>query len=82
MPDPCLTHVQTTDTRRLPVLRLDKVGEGLGLLDAVMAVVTMVVILGSDVLHLVDAAAFWAPLYRSLTRHLPGIINISSAPSN
>lgn len=55
----------------LPVFRLDVVGEGLGLLVAVVVVVAMVVILRSDILHLVDAAAFWASLHRSLARHLP-----------
>ena len=47
------------------VLGLDKVGKGLGLLPSVVVVVVIVavaVILGSDVLHLVNAAALGAPL--------------------
>lgn len=51
----------------LVVLRLDEVGEGLGLL---VAVVVVVVILGADVDHLVDAAALGASLNGALTGHL------------
>jgi hypothetical protein len=54
----------------LPVLGLDVVGEGLGLLVAVVVVVVAVVVLGSDVLHLVDAAALGASLDGALTGHL------------
>lgn len=56
----------------LPVLGLDVVGEGLGLLVAVVVVVAVAVVLGSDVLHLVDAAALGASLHRSLAGHLHG----------
>lgn len=54
---------------RLPVLGLDVVGKGLGLLVTVV-VVTVVVVLGTNVLHLVDAAALGAPLNRALAGHL------------
>ena len=57
----------------LPVLRLDKVGEGLGLLVAVtVAVIVAVavgVLLGANVLHLIDAAALGASLDGALTGH-------------
>lgn len=47
----------------LVVLGLDKVGEVLGLLVAVVVVtVAVVVVLGADVLHLVDTAALGAAL--------------------
>lgn len=53
----------------LAVLGLDKVGKGLGLLVAVV-VVAVVVVLRSDVLHLVDAAALGASLNGALAVHL------------
>lgn len=43
------------------VLGLDEVGKGLGLLD-LGRVVVVVVVLGADVVHLVDAAALGASL--------------------
>lgn len=52
----------------LAVLGLDKVGKGLGLLVAVV-VVAVVVVLRSDVLHLVDAAALGASLNGALAVH-------------
>lgn len=50
--------------RRLPVLRLDKVAEVLGLLVSVVVVTVVIVsvIRRADVLHLVDAAALGATL--------------------
>lgn len=50
------------------VLGLDEVGKGLGLgnLLGVVAVSVVVVVLGSNVLHLVDAAALGASLHRAL----------------
>lgn len=41
---------------------LDEVREGLGLLVAVVVVAVVVVVLGTDVLHLVDATALGAAL--------------------
>ena len=52
-----------------PVFRLNVVGKGLGLLVAVV-VMTVVVVFGSNVVHLVDAAALGASLDWSLTGHL------------
>lgn len=46
---------------RVAVLGLDVIGEGLGLLVAVV-VVAVVVVRGTDVVHLVDAAALGAAL--------------------
>lgn len=56
----------------LPVLGLDKVGEGLGLLEAVVVVIVVVVVgvLGADVVHLVDVAALGAALDGALAGHL------------
>ena len=54
----------------LVVLGLDEVGEGLGLLVAVVVVVSVAVVLGTDVLHLVDTTALGAALDRALTGHL------------
>lgn len=47
------------------VLGLDEVGESLGLLD-LLGVVVVAVVLGTDVLHLVDAAALGASLNGAL----------------
>lgn len=58
-----------TTATGLPVLGLDEVGEGLGLLEAVVVAVG-VVVLRADVLHLVNAAALGAPLDRALAGHL------------
>jgi len=56
---------------RSPVRGLDVVGKRLGLLVPVMVVaMSVVVVLGSDVLHLVDAAALGAALDGAGTRHL------------
>ncbi len=56
---------------RVSVLGLDVVGKRLGLLVAVMViVVTVVVVLGPDILHLVDAAALGASLEGALARKL------------
>lgn len=56
----------------LPVLGLDVVGKGLGLLEAVVVVVVVVsvVVLGTDVVHLVDVAALGAALDGALAGHL------------
>lgn len=54
----------------LAVLRLDEVGKGLGLLVTVVVVVSVAVVLGTDVLHLVDTTAFGAALDWALTGHL------------
>lgn len=55
----------------LVVLRLDKVGKGLRLLiTMVVAMVTMTIVLGSDVLHFVNATALGASLNGSFTGHL------------
>lgn len=74
-------HIQSVLKRRisrdLPVFRLDKVGEGLGFLETMMVVVAVVIVLGSDIFHLVDTAAFGASLHRSLTRHLPKTMEVS-----
>jgi hypothetical protein len=51
------------------VLGLDVIGEGLGLLK-LRRVVVVVVILGTDVVHLVDAAALGASLDRALAGKL------------
>lgn len=50
------------------VLGLDEVGKGLGLLDllGVVSVAVVVVVLGTNVLHLVDAAALGASLQGTL----------------
>jgi hypothetical protein len=51
------------------VLGLDEVGEGLGLLNllgVVAVAVVVAVVLGSNVLHLVDATALGASLQRTL----------------
>lgn len=53
----------------LPVLGLDIVGKGLGLLVSVV-VVTMAIVRRSDVLHLINATALGASLDRSRARHL------------
>lgn len=53
----------------LPVLGLDVVGKGLGLDEAVVVVVG-VVVLGPNVLHLVDITALGAALNRALAGHL------------
>lgn len=53
----------------LPVLGLNIVGKGLGLLVAVV-VVAVAIVRRSDVLHLVNATALWASLDRSCARHL------------
>ena len=54
------------------VLGLDVVGEGLGLLKGrvVVVVVMVVVVLGTNVLHLVDAAALGATLDGAVAGHL------------
>lgn len=52
------------------VLGLDVVGKGLGLLDTVVVVVMVVVVLGADVLHLVDGAALGAALNGALAGDL------------
>lgn len=57
---------------RLPVSGLDIVGKCLGFLITVVIVVAVAIICGSDILHLVNAAALWASLNRSFTRHLMG----------
>lgn len=58
---------------RLVVLGLDEVGEVLGLLVAVVVVaVAVVVVLGTDVLHLVDAAALGAALDGAVAGDLDG----------
>lgn len=54
----------------LPVLGLDIVDPSLGLLPAVVVVVAVVVVLGTDVVHLVDAAALGAPLHGAVAGHL------------
>lgn len=54
----------------LPVFGLDEIGKRLRLLVSVVIVVAMAVVGRSDVLHLVDAAAFGATLDRSLAGHL------------
>jgi hypothetical protein len=51
------------------VFGLDVVGEGLGLLE-LLVVVVMVVILGTDVVHLVDGAALGAALNGAVLGHL------------
>jgi len=53
------------------VLRLDVVGKGLGLLEGrvVVVVVMVVVVLGANVLHLVDAAALGATLDGAVAGH-------------
>ena len=67
---PKVTKHRGSERPHLPVLRLDVVGEGLGLLETVVVVVAVVVILGTNILHLVDAAALGASLDWSLTGHL------------
>ena len=58
----------------LVVLGLDIVGHGLGLLEAVVVVVVAVaVVLGADVVHLVDGAALGAALDGALAAHLEGV---------
>lgn len=52
------------------VLGLDEVSEGLGLLDLLVTVVVVVVVLGTDVVHLVDAAALGASLDRAVLGEL------------
>lgn len=60
-------------TPRLVVLGLDEVGEVLGLLVAVVVMaVAVVVVLGADVLHLVDAAALGAALDGAVAGDLDG----------
>lgn len=54
----------------LPVLGLDIVGKGLGLLVAVVVVVAVAIVGRSDVLHLINATALGASLNRSRARHL------------
>lgn len=56
----------------LPVIGLDKVAHVLGLLVSVVVVTVVVVVisLGTDVLHLVDVAAFGASLDRAVTGNL------------
>jgi len=56
----------------LVVFWLHEVGESLGLLVSVMVVAVVVVVLRSDVFHLVDTAAFWASLDGALAGHLEG----------
>lgn len=58
-----LAHAKRIHPSRLPVLRLHVVGERLGLLvSVVVVVVTVAIVLGSDVLHLIDATTLRAPL--------------------
>lgn len=59
---------------RLVVVGLDEVGEVLGLLVAVVvvAVAVAVVVLGADVLHLVDVAALGAALNGAVAGDLDG----------
>lgn len=54
------------------VFGLDEIGKGLRLLPSVvvMVVVVVTIILGSDVLHLVGAAALGAPLDGTVTGDL------------
>lgn len=59
------THVIPLSSADLPVVGLDEVGEVLGLLESVVVVTVVVVVavvLGTEVLHLVDAAALGASL--------------------
>lgn len=69
---PCI-FLNGGNTVFLPVevLRLDEVGHGLGLVDLVGVVVVVVaIVLGADVVHLVDAAALGAALDGALAGHL------------
>lgn len=67
---------QPNKTGYLPVLGLDKVGEGLGLLEAVVVVVVVVGVLGTEVLHLVDVAALGAALDGALAGHLLSVSSL------
>ena len=63
-----------------PVFGLDIVGERFGLLVSVVVmpvVVPVAVVGGSDVIHLVNATTFRAPLYRALAGHLDEEIMVS-----
>lgn len=58
------------------VLGLDVVGEGLGLLELGVVVMTVVVVLGTHVLHLVDAAALGATLNGALAGQLQAPVSV------
>lgn len=72
-----LLPTQPNTTGDLPVLGLDVVGKGLGLLEAVVVVIVVVVVgvLGTDVVHLVDVAALGAALDGALASHLLSSVN-------
>lgn len=56
----------------LPVLRLDKVGKGFGLLITVVVAVAVAVVLWADIVHLVDVTALGAPVHGAFTGKLDG----------
>lgn len=59
----------------LPVFGLDVVGESLGLLVSVVIVVAVAIVGGTDVLHLVNAAALGATFDRAFAGHLERIVS-------